>query len=148
MNAVIDLAGVRWRRQHQGPFGDCCDGSATDSELLRIALEVAYARLLPTGAPTAMPDDLRRWLRCWAHAQAWDDARLQAFVEDHARGVAATFDGVRHDPAAQRLLAPELLLVLLALDTDPHSLRACWPQRHDVREVLALADLFGRPYSS
>ncbi len=36
--------------------------------------------------------------------------------------------------------------MLHALDDDPFNLQAAWPQDHDTRELLALADVFGRPY--
>lgn len=93
-----------------------------------------------------MPDELRRWLRCGAVAHASGPVGLRSFLDEHGPGLATTLEGARHDPAAQRLLAPELLLVLLGLETDPHSLRTCWPPTRDVRELLTLADLFGRPF--
>lgn len=145
MTQVIDLADARRRRQ--SPAGKCDPTAGTAAQPLRIALQLSYGHLGPPAAPIVMPDELRRWLRCWAHAHAWDRARLQGFIEKHETGVATTLDGALHDPDGQRLLAPEVLLVLLALDVDPHALRARWPPSYDVRGVLALADLFGRPYS-
>lgn len=93
-----------------------------------------------------MPDELRRWLRGGVVGHRSDHVGLHTFVDEHGPGLAATLEGARHDPAAQRLLAPELLLVMLGLETDPHSLRACWPPTRDVSELLTLADLFGRPF--
>jgi len=145
MHTVADLATARRRRQSTA--GDV-DPSAAGGDLLRITMDRAYARVRPPAAAAdSMPDDLRRWLRSWAHAHAWDHAQLEVFIDGHAGGVAATLEGAQHDPDVQHLLAPELLLALLALDVDPYSLRARWPETHDVREVLALADLFGCPFS-
>lgn len=113
-----------------------------------IDLKGAYERLGPPYAPITMPDEQRRWVRCWSQSHAWSSDRLQAFLDEHALGLAATLDGAQHDPIARRLLAPELLLVLFALKIDPFSLRAYWPEHRNVRELLLVADLFGRPYSS
>lgn len=146
MSPIIDLAGARRRRQ----FPPTLAGRQirlTGSDRLRPVLDVAYERLGPPRAPTLMPDELREWLRSWADAHAWDHARLHGFIVEYGAGVTATLDGVQHDRDARHLLAPELVLALLGVDTDPHSLRACWPQTRDVRELLVLADLFGRPYS-
>lgn len=146
MSAVIDIADARRRRQLPSPAASCRASHGGDA-WLRAALDEAYARLGPAGAPITMPDELRRWLRCRAAAHATEQAVLQAFLDEHGLGLSATLDGACHDPDAQRLLAPELLLALLGLDSDPHSLRACWPPTRDVRELLALADLFGQPFS-
>ena len=94
-----------------------------------------------------MPVELRVWLRDWSGRRGICGQRFDDFVLNHETGLAATLDAARHDPATRHLLAPEILLALVALDQDPDFLRACWPDDRDVRELLALADVFGRPYT-
>ena len=94
-----------------------------------------------------MPPASRAHLRAWWARRFGDRRRLAAFVDDHRAGIATTLRSAQHDPDARRLLAPEILLVLHALEEDPSSLLAVWAQDRDTRELLALADVFGRPYS-
>lgn len=76
-----------------------------------------------------------------------ENSRIQSFVQSHEAGLTITLDAACHDPSTERLLAPEILLVLEALDRDPDTLRACWPEDRDPHELSAIADAFGRPYS-
>ena len=89
-----------------------------------------------------MQTDLRDWLRAHERISA---RALTAFVDAHAQGVRVTLSALADDPAAEDLLAPQLLLALEALDTDPDRLRVLWPG--DLQELDLLAEAFGRPYS-
>jgi hypothetical protein len=120
---------------------------ATDSAGLGCELARLFAELAPPGnTGTPMPPSLRAHLRTWWVRRFGDRGRLPAFVDEHRDGVVTTLRSAQHDPDARRLLSPEILLVLHALDEDPFSLLAIWPQDRDTRELLALADVFGRPY--
>jgi hypothetical protein len=105
-------------------------------------LAKTYRRLAPTGVTTQMRRGLRAWLR--AHEPV-DQRTLDAFVDQQTHGVRITLAALAHDPATEDLMAPELLLVLRALDDDPDALRAQWPS--DPRDLHLLADAYGRPYT-
>ena len=119
---------------------------ATDPAGLGCELARLFAELPPPGIATQMPPGLRAHLRTWWVRRFGDRGRLSAFLDEHRDGVVTTLRSAQHDEDARRLLSPEILLVLHALDEDPFSLQAAWPQDHDTRELLALADVFGRPY--
>jgi hypothetical protein len=136
----------RWDRR--SARGQGCLTRRTESVGLIVTLQQAYSRLAPAGTSTTMPDDLRAWLRAWAVRHALDRDQVQAFVTTHQGGLVATLDAVHHDLSTAHLLAPELLLVLAAIDQDPDRLRECWPADRDVAELLSLAEDFGRPFVS
>jgi hypothetical protein len=120
---------------------------AADPARLGCELARMFAELAPTDTETAMPPALRAHLRTWWVQRFGDRGRLSAFVDEHRDGVVTTLRSAQYDPEARRLISPEILLVLHALDEDPFSLLAVWSQDRDTRELLALADVFGRPYS-
>jgi hypothetical protein len=120
---------------------------AVDPAGLGCELARLFDELAPPDTATAMPAGMRAHLRTWWARRFGDPARLSAFVDEHREGVVITLRSAQHDPDAHRLLSPEILLVLHALDQDPFSLLAVWSQDRDTRELLALADVFGRPYS-
>jgi hypothetical protein len=122
-------------------FCEATDPAGLGGELARL-----FAELAPPGIATQMPPALRAHLRTWWVQRFGDRGRLPAFLDEHRDGVVTTLRSAQHDPDVRRLLSPEILLVLHALDEDPFSLQAAWPQDHDTRELLALADVFGRPY--
>ncbi len=120
---------------------------ATDPAWLGSELARLFGELAPPGIATQMPPVLRAHLRTWWVRRFGDRGRLSAFIDEHRDGVVTTLRSAQHDPDARRLLSPDILLVLHALDEDPFSLLAVWSQDRDTRELLALADVFGRPYS-
>lgn len=125
-----------------------CGGLSAAADPAGLGRELArlFAELAPPGTATPMSPVMRGHLRAWWARRFGDRGRLLAFVDEHRDGVVTTLRSAQHDPDARRLLAPEILLVLHALDDDPFNLQAAWPQDHDTRELLALADVFGRPY--
>lgn len=129
-------------------MGMCAEPcEAVDPAGLARELARLFDELAPVGAETAMPPATRARLRTWWARRFGDRRRLAAFVDEHRTGVVVTLRSVQHDPDARQLLSPEILLVLHALDEDPFSLLAVWAEDRDTRELLALADVFGRPYS-
>lgn len=147
MTAAMDH-NAKDHRGRRSARGQRCLTRRTEPAGLIVTLQQAYSRLAPAGTPTTMPDHLRAWLRAWAVRHALDRDQVQAFVTTHQGGLVATLDAVHHDLSTAHLLAPELLLVLAAIDQDPDRLRACWPADRDVAELLTLAEDFGRPYAS
>lgn len=121
---------------------EAVDPAGLGRELARL-----FDELAPGAAETPMPPATRARLRTWWAGRFGDPRRLAAFVDEHRAGVVITLRSAQHDPDARQLLSPEILLVLHALDEDPFSLLAVWPEDRDTRELLALADVFGRPYS-
>jgi hypothetical protein len=121
---------------------EAIDPAGLGCELARL-----FAELAPPGTAMSMPPATRAHLRTWWARRFGDRGRLSAFVHEHRDGVVTTLRSAQHDPDARRLLSPEILLVLHALDKDPFSLLAVWSRDRDTRELLALADVFGRPYS-
>lgn len=119
----------------------------TDPGVLSCELVRLFAELAPPGTGTPMPAATRTHLRGWWARRFGGRERLSAFVDEHRDGVATTLRSAQHDPDARQLLSPEVLLVLHALDEDPFTLQAVWPPAHSTRGLLALADVFGRPYS-
>ena len=138
MPPVIDLD--RARRATAGR-------RARSERELAAVLDDAYDRLGPVLPRLTMSDGLRAWLRRWAlqHDVGSDD--IKWFASDHEAGLSITLKAVGDDPDLEQLLAPELLLALLAVDQHPDVIRRCWPADRDPAELVALADAFARPYS-
>jgi hypothetical protein len=101
-----------------------------------------YSRVVPSGTPVTMRRDLRAWLR---RHESVTPAALDRFMSRRGRGLEVTLGALAADPASEDLLAPELLLALQALDSDPDELREHWPS--DPHELETLADAFGRPFT-
>jgi hypothetical protein len=107
----------------------------------------AMYRPFATQAAPALPVDLASHLRRAGFSDDDDVRDLRDYVESHADGVRATLAAAAHDPLASRLLAPEVLLILQHLDTDALQLRRAWPSQCPIEPLLALADIFGRPFA-
>jgi len=145
MPGIVDLARARACRR---PRSNVHGGIAVRDERGEAELRRYYERLAPSGAPVPMPVELRRWPVAWSETHRLDMDMLQRFVWRRAIGLAATLDGVQHNPETKKLLAPELLILFWGLEAEPFSLQATWPVDRDTRELKTLADLFGRPYST
>lgn len=140
MSAVVDLDRARSRRQQRPVSGSRADlGQALSGSLQ------ALYRPLASGVADTMRPALRTWLDCRARRHGVDEPGLQRFVAGHRMGLSVTISTAQHDATAAQLLAPELLIALLALDRYPDALRADWPE--DRRDLDALADVFGRPFA-
>lgn len=118
-----------------------------DQSFMRRPLAYAWGRLGLDELPEAMPHELRQWLGSWLCVDALMLQALPTFASRQHLPINLAVRSAAHDEHAARLLGPELLVVLLALDRRPFELRAKWPDWRTLDGLLAVADLFGRPFA-
>jgi hypothetical protein len=115
--------------------------ASRERELATIYRSVA----VPTSA--SLPTELGSRLRCFALSDDEAIATLRCYVQDHAEGLRTTLAAAAHDPLASRLLAPEVLIILMHLDLHAFELRRAWPRNCPIEPLLALADILGLPFA-